>query len=102
MTAPSKPFDFQDRDNLLRDPEQASVYLAECLEDGDIELFQEALRNVAKAQDGGVRAVAEQAHLSRENLYRALSKNGKPQLETVSKMLSALGLKFTVTPAHRS
>ncbi|MDB5524258.1 MAG: addiction module antidote protein [Rhizobium sp.] len=100
MTAPSKPFDFKIRDELLRDPENAATYLAECLEDGDIALFQEALRNVAKAQEGGVRAVAEHADLNRENLYRALSKNGKPQLETVSKMLAALGLRFTITPAH--
>ena len=100
MTAPSNPFDFQGRDILLRDPEQASIYLAECLEDGDIELFQEALRNVAKAQEGGVRAVAEQADLNRENLYRALSRKGKPQLETVTKMLAALGLRLTVTSSH--
>lgn len=95
MTAPSKPFDFK-----LRDPENAAVYLAECLEDGDIALFQEALQHVAKAQEGGVRAVAEHADLNRENLYRALSKSGKPQLETVSKMLSAMGLRFTITQAH--
>jgi probable addiction module antidote protein len=100
MSAASEPFDFSIRDKLLQDPEHAALYLAECLEDGDIALFQEALRNVAKAQEGGVRAVAAQADLSRENLYRALSKKGKPQLETVTKMLSALGLRFTITPAQ--
>lgn len=100
MISPSKPFDFSYRDELLRDPENAAVYLAEILQDGDIELFQEALRHVAKAQEGGVSAVAEHARLNRENLYRALSKKGKPQLETVSKMLSAMGLRFTVTPAE--
>jgi len=100
MVSPSKPFDFSFRDALLRDPENAAIYLAEFLEDGDMELFQQALRHVAKAQEGGVRAVAELADLNRENLYRALSKNGKPQLETVAKMLSALGLRFTITPAQ--
>ena len=101
MTRLGRPFDAGSRDELLRDPENAAIYLAEFLESGDIELFQEGLRHVAKAQDGGVRAVAGQADLNRENLYKALSKNGKPQLETVSKMLSALGLRFTVTPAHQ-
>lgn len=100
MNTASEPFDYNIRDKLLRDPDNAAMYLAECLEDGDMELFQEALRNVAKAQKGGVRAMAEQADLNRENLYKALSKNGKPQLETVAKMLSALGLRFTITPAH--
>lgn len=100
MTEAREPFDFSVRDELLRDPENAAIYLAGCLEDGNMELFQEALRNVAKAQAGGVKGVAAQAHLNRENLYRALSKQGKPQLETVSKMLSAMGLRFTITPAH--
>jgi probable addiction module antidote protein len=100
MISPSKPLDFGFRDELLRDPENAAIYLAECLEDGDIELFQEALRHVAKVQEGGVSAVAQHAQLNRENLYRALSKKGKPQLETVSKMLAAMGLRFTVTPSN--
>lgn len=100
MISPSQPFDFGYRDELLRDPENAALYLAEILQDGDMELFQEALRHVARAQEGGVSAVAEHAQLNRENLYRALSKKGKPQLETVSKMLAAMGLRFTVMPAE--
>ena len=68
MTAASEPFDFSVRDELLRDPENAAIYLEGCLEDGNMELFQEALRNVAKAQAGGVKAVAEQASVNRENL----------------------------------
>jgi probable addiction module antidote protein len=100
MVSPSKPFDFGYRDELLRDPENAAVYLAECLQDGDIDQFQEALRHVAKAQEGGVKAIAEHANLNRENLYRALSKDGKPRFETISKMLGAMGLRLTVAPAE--
>jgi len=100
MTAPNKPFDFSGRDELLRDAEQAAIYLEECLVDGNIELFQEALHTVAKAQEGGVRAVAEQANLNRENLYRALTKKGKPQMETITKMLSALGMRISITAIH--
>ncbi len=97
MISPNKPFDFGGRDELLRNADQAAIYLEECLVDGDMELFQEALRNVAKAQKGGVKAVAEQAELSRENLYRALSKKGKPQMETITKMLAALGMRISIT-----
>jgi probable addiction module antidote protein len=100
MTQLGRPFDFSSRDELLRDPENAAIYLAEFLESGDMELFQEALRHVAKAQEGGVRAVAEQADLGRTNLYKALSRNGNPQMATVNKMLAALGLKLTVTRAQ--
>ena len=101
MTSASKPLDFGFRDELLRDPEHAAFYLEQILESGNMELFQEALRNVAKAQDGGVSAVARKANVSRENLYDALSRTGKPQMETVTKTLSALGLRFAITPAHR-
>jgi probable addiction module antidote protein len=100
MTQLGRPFDFSSRNELLRDPENAAIYLAEFLESGDMELFQEGLRHVAKAQEGGVRAVAEQADLGRTNLYKALSRKGNPQMVTVNKMLAAMGLKLTVTPAH--
>jgi len=101
MTQISEPFDFSVEDKLLKNPKNAAVYLAEILESGDIELFQEGLRHVAKAQEGGVRAIAEQAHLDRANLYKSLSKKGKPQFDTVNKMLSAMGLQITITPAHQ-
>lgn len=101
MTSASRPFDFNKYDDLLRDPENAATYLAEFLESGDMELFQEGLRHVAKAQEGGVQAVAGQANLNRGSLYKALSKKGKPQLETVTRTLAALGLRFTITPAHQ-
>lgn len=101
MTSASRPFDFSGRDELLRDPANAAVYLADFLETGDMDLFQEALKDVAKAQEGGLAGVAEQAHLNRGSLYKSLSKTGRPQLDTVFKMLSAMGLRFTITPAQQ-
>ena len=101
MTIASKSFDFGKRDELLRDPDNAALYLADFLESGDIELFQEGLRHVAKAQEGGVKAMASEANLSRESLYRSLAKDGKPKMETITKMLAVLGLQMTVTPIHR-
>jgi probable addiction module antidote protein len=100
MSAPSKPFDFSMKDELLRDPENAAFYLEQILEGGNIELFQEALRHVAKAQEGGVAGIARKANVSREHLYDALSKDGNPRMETVNKILSALGLRFSITQAH--
>lgn len=93
----SKPFDFSGLHELLKDPEQAGLYLEECYIDGDMELFQEALRHVAKAQKGGVKAVAEAAGLNRTNLYRSLAKGGKPNSETISKFVDALGYKMKVS-----
>jgi DNA-binding phage protein len=61
MTCASRPFDFDTYDDLLRDPENAAIYWAEFLESGDMELFQEGLRHVAKAPAGDVKGVAESA-----------------------------------------
>ncbi|MGV3549651.1 addiction module antidote protein [Rhizobium sp.] len=101
MTRASRRFDFSDRDELLRDPGNAVVYLADFLETGDMELFQEALKDVALAQQGGLAALAEQAQLNRGSLHKALSRSGKPQIATINKMLGALGLRLTVTQARQ-
>ena len=93
----SVPFDFSGRDELLKDPKQAALYLEECYIEGNMELFQEALRDVAKAQKGGVKAVAEAAGLNRTNLYRALSKDGKPNIETIQRFVDALGFTMKVS-----
>lgn len=55
-----------------------------------------ALRAVAEAY-GGLGAVAAQAGISRESLYRALSPKGNPTLKTLVAVLKTLGLRLTVT-----
>lgn len=88
----------------LKDPEEALSYLEVAIEeyedDGDKEAFLKALRNVAEAQ-GGVGALAQRTGLNREHLYRALSKRGNPQLDTVGKILHGLGFRLSVSPLNR-
>ena len=55
-----------------------------------------ALRAVAEAF-GGLAAVAAQAGISRESLYRALSPKGNPTLKTLVAVLKTVGLRLTVT-----
>jgi probable addiction module antidote protein len=43
-------------------------------------------------------AVAEQAGLSRENLYRALGGEAQPAFATVIKVLHALGIDLAARP----
>ena len=54
-----------------------------------------ALRTVAEAY-GGLGAVAAEAGISRESLYRALSANGNPTLKTLLAVLKAVGMKRSV------
>ncbi|MFM6277927.1 MAG: DNA-binding protein [Dolichospermum sp.] len=45
---------------------------------------------------GGLAAVAEKTHLSLETLYRTLSARGNPTIKTLTAVLNATGLKFSV------
>ncbi len=81
----------------LKDPESAALYLEEALAAGDTDAFKLALRNVAEARLGGMSALSERAELNREALYRSLSRRGNPTLETLTKVMHALGLRISVT-----
>ncbi len=78
----------------LKDPAQAAAYLDVALEDGDPEVFLLALRDVAEAR--GLSAVAQESQLNRENLYRMLSRQGNPQLSSLSALLKSMGLRLSV------
>lgn len=54
-----------------------------------------ALRTVAEAY-GGLGAVAAEAGISREALYRALSPKGNPTLKTLLAVLKTVGLRLSV------
>jgi len=81
----------------LKNPDSAALYLEEALAAGDTEAFKLALRNVAEARLGGMSALSERTQLNREALYRSLSKGGNPTLETLTKVMRALGLRLSVT-----
>jgi len=70
------------------------------LEDGDARAIPVALRTVAAAV-GGMAALAEKTGLSRETLYRTLSANGNPRLDTLTVILAAFGLRMTVKPERK-
>ena len=68
------------------------AYLEAALEDGDPAIVAAALGDIARAV--GMTAVAREAGLGRESLYKALSKDGNPELGTVLKVVAALGLRL--------
>jgi len=87
------PFDSAE---YLDSPEAIADYLSEALATGDSEFIAQAIGAVARAQ--GMTSVAREAGVSRENLYRALGSGGKPELETVMKVLGALGVQLVAKP----
>ena len=58
-----------------------------------------ALRDVAEAY-GGLASVAQEAGVTREALYRALSPTGNPTLKTLLAVLHAVGMRLSVEPAR--
>ena len=80
----------------LKDPKEAAAYLNAALEDGHPEVFLLALRDVAEARLGGMTKVAQKTKLNRESLYRMLSDKGNPELNSLSTLLNALGLKIVI------
>lgn len=81
----------QGLDERLRDPSYAAEYLSAAAEEGKEELLL-ALRDVARAK--GVAKVAKRAKRGRESLYKALSAEGNPGLETLLLVLRAVELKL--------
>jgi probable addiction module antidote protein len=82
--------------DVLRDRDEAVAYLNAALDDGDAEVFLLALRDVARAREGGLAGIADEARLSREHLYRMLSENGNPELRSLEALLEVLGLKLSI------
>ena len=79
----------------LKDPAESAAYIDAAIEDGDRAVFLEAVRNVIEAQ-GGMTKISRETGLNRENLYRALSENGNPELNSLEKLLKSLGLRLSV------
>ena len=76
----------------LETEEDMVAYLEGALEDGDPNLVAAALGDIARAK--GMTQVAREAGLGRESLYKSLSPAGNPELATILKVVSALGLQL--------
>jgi probable addiction module antidote protein len=79
----------------LQTPADIVAYLEAVFEDGDPELIAHALGTVARAK--GMTEIARTAGLGRQSLYKALSRDGRPEFATVLSVVRALGMKLTVT-----
>ncbi|HEX4301767.1 MAG TPA: addiction module antidote protein [Rhizomicrobium sp.] len=79
----------------LKNDKDRVAYLAVALEDGDPGVVAAVLGDIARSK--GMARVAKKAGLGRESLYKALSKDGNPKLDTVLKLTQAFGFKLGVS-----
>ena len=86
------------KENLLKrleNPRYAAEYLGQVLAAQDSGAFLIALRDVVEAS-GGVGRLAGRVSAKRPSLYKILSKNGNPTLETLQDILKPLGLRVSI------
>ena len=85
-----------DAANYIEAPEDAAHYLTAAAEGGDAGHFASAIGDVARARN--MSKLARDTGLTREGLYKALSGDGNPSLDTAMRVLSSLGIRITVVP----
>lgn len=91
MAVELKTYDVAER---LSDESEILHYLDAAFEDGDPAIIKNALANVARAR--GMSEIAKDAGITRAGLYRALSDEGNPTLDTLLKLTKALGLRLAI------
>lgn len=86
------------RDNLLKrltDREFAVGYLTDVLTNESPEAFLIALKDVIDARNENITELAEQAGITRQAIYQALSADGNPRFSTITQILKSLNLEFS-------
>ena len=87
------PFDAAD---YLKDDATIAEFLNAALEDGNPDVFLQAVRSAARAR--GMSQLARDAGIGRESLYKALAPGAKPRYDTILKLLPALGIALHAKP----
>jgi len=91
MAIKTKPWDSAE---FLKTPGDIAAYLDTWLEDGTPEEIRRALGTVARSH--GMTTLARETGLTREALYKALGDNGNPTLDTLLKVVKALGVRLSI------
>ena len=91
MASTFKAYDVAD---YLKSEEDMALYLEACFDEAgdDAAYIASALGDIARAK--GMADIAAATGLTREGLYRTLSKDGNPSFSAILKVMKALGLKL--------
>lgn len=95
-TTKTVPFDPAEH---LTDAEDHAELLNDALASGNPGYIANALGTIARAH--GMTKVAREAGVTREALYKALTRTGDPKLGTFVNVIAALNLRLTAQPEGR-
>ena len=92
---PKETFSHYDSADYLKTPAQIAAYMEAAMEEGadDPAFIAHALGVVARARS--MAQLSRDTGITREGLYKALSRDGNPSFATVTKVAGALGLSVT-------
>jgi len=76
---------------LRNNPQRCADYLNDVKEDGDEKAFWLAIKIIIDAH-GGMTEIAKRANLNRPSMYKALSGEGSPRIDTIDKIMNSIGL----------
>jgi probable addiction module antidote protein len=99
MPRKKEKFSRYDVADYLKSEEDLAAYLDACMYEAsdDAANVAAALGDIARAR--GMVQLARDTGISREGLYKALSRDGNPSLATVLKVMKALGLRLSTKVA---
>lgn len=81
-----------DSAEYLGSEQAVAAYLTAALDTNDASMLAAAIGDVARAR--GMADIAKASGLAREGLYKALRPNSQPRLETITRVLGALGVRL--------
>jgi len=84
------------RERFRDRPDMIASYLTDAFSENDLECATLALNHVLRAQN--VQAIAREAGLRRDKLYRPFGGKVDPQLGRLLKLFAALNVRFEVVP----
>jgi probable addiction module antidote protein len=84
----------------LDSEEAIAEYLSMVIAENDFSLLAATLGDIARAR--GMSAVARDAGIGREALYKALRPDAAPRFETIARVLQSPGIALVAMPAQQA
>jgi probable addiction module antidote protein len=93
-------------ERLKKNPKELDSYInyvvREYKKEQNLDVLLDCLKVAVMAKRGGATSIAKTANLDRSGVYKALSNNAKPRIDTFQKILYGVGLNLAITKAKFS
>ena len=92
-------------ERLRKNPKELEEYIDyicdEYAKDQNLAVLLESLKVAVMAKRGAATKIAKKGKIERTSIYRALSKNACPRIDTLQEIINGLGRCLTIKKTHR-